>query len=52
MSISALLLGIYLVLAAIDYFKWAALSPILLGIFALAAGIAIFIEGLGVSVKR
>lgn len=46
MSISTLLLGIFLILFALSAFGWVAIAAWVLGIFALSAGIAVLIEGI------
>ncbi len=47
MSLSALLLAVFLILTALSLFGWVAIAAWVLGIFALAAGIALLIEGFG-----
>lgn len=48
MSLSALLLAIFLILFAVSTFGWVAIASWVIGVFALAAGIALLLEGLGV----
>ncbi len=48
MGLSTLLLGIFLVLLGISLAGLVAIASWVLGLFALAAGIAILLEGFGV----
>lgn len=47
MSLSALLLGVWLILVGIGWMGWAVLDLDFLGIFALVTGIAWLVEGFG-----
>ncbi len=47
MSLSTLLLAVFLVLFALQAFGWVAVASWLLGLFALATAIALLLEGLG-----
>lgn len=44
MSLSTLLLGVWLILVGIDWMGWVALSATFLGIWAFVTGIVVLIE--------
>ncbi len=48
MNLSSLLLATFLILFSINIFGWVIIASWVIGVFALAAGIALLLEGLGV----
>ena len=48
MSLSMLTLAVFVLLEGLMYLGWVAVSPVLLGILGLVAGILLILEGLSV----
>ncbi len=48
MNLSSLLLATFLILFSINIFGWVIIASWVIGVFALSAGIALLLEGLGV----
>lgn len=47
MSLAQLSLAIFLILFAINAFGWAVITPVILGLFAIIAGMLILLDGSG-----
>lgn len=52
MTISSLLLVVFLILFALSAFGWVVVAAWVLGLFALGAAIALIVEGVGASSYR